>query len=298
MSAPLPPQALKRTVADFITTEKELADLHALLQRGLNTWEDAPKWLLDLSDQLEAGGLITSEATSQDPDWRELTRRLFVELRNCDQVMLAAKDDGEPVFIQEASVRDVLRDAQAALKTPPTNQKNADTVSRDEYNALLMQEHALSSAYVRLRHILGAMDPPNASDPKALWAYVEEVAQQKVAASSDPVLFVSPGQLAGAINGTLPGFTNLNEVSGGYLPVRTKPGGKFTMPLFARPMPGGLGGWKLRVSDSDGRKWLHIETPGGAKAALSTAATVDGGRRPTIAAQVLAAFAEAQEKHS
>ena len=58
----------------------------------------------------------------------------------------------------------------------------------------------------------------------------------------------------------------------------------------AQPAPVVPEGWKLSVSDSDGRKWLHIESPGGAKAALSTAAAIDGGRHATIAAQVLDAL--------
>lgn len=62
-------------------------------------------------------------------------------------------------------------------------------------------------------------------------------------------------------------------------------------PLYARPASCVPEGWKLSVSESDGRKWLQIETPGGAKAALSTA-------EATIAAQVLDAFAEAQERQS
>ena len=57
-----------------------------------------------------------------------------------------------------------------------------------------------------------------------------------------------------------------------------------------QPAPVVPEGWKLSVSDSDGRKWLHIESPGGAKAALSTAAAIDGGRHATIAAQVLDAL--------
>jgi len=68
---------------------------------------------------------------------------------------------------------------------PPAGQEQADTVPLAKYNELLMHEHALSNAYVRLRHILGAMDPPSVSDAKALWAYVERVAQEKVAASQE-----------------------------------------------------------------------------------------------------------------
>lgn len=51
---------------------------------------------------------------------------------------------------------------------------------------LLRQEHALSDAYVRLRQIIGAMDPPTVTDAEALWAYVESVAREKLADQPQP----------------------------------------------------------------------------------------------------------------
>lgn len=61
--------------------------------------------------------------------------------------------------------------------------QKADHVPREKFEAMLAAEHAMSDAYVRLRVILGAMDPPTVTDPKALWSYVEGVARDLVAAA-------------------------------------------------------------------------------------------------------------------
>lgn len=54
------------------------------------------------------------------PDWRELSRRLYVELFHCDQQMRSTRDEnGEPHWTQSAVVRDVLADAKAALEALP-----------------------------------------------------------------------------------------------------------------------------------------------------------------------------------
>ena len=55
-------------------------------------------------------------APAPSPDWRELTRRLFVELWHCDRQMMSVKKYGKPVFQQGQTVRDVLADAKAALE--------------------------------------------------------------------------------------------------------------------------------------------------------------------------------------
>lgn len=56
-------------------------------------------------------------------DWRELARRLYVELFHCDQQMCSTRDeDGDPTWTTGATVRDVLRDANAALKAAPAVQ--------------------------------------------------------------------------------------------------------------------------------------------------------------------------------
>ena len=50
-----------------------------------------------------------------------------------------------------------------------------------ERNEARENERAMSDAYVRLRVILGAMDPPTTRPAAALWAYVENVARTQAA---------------------------------------------------------------------------------------------------------------------
>ncbi len=57
-------------------------------------------------------------------------------------------------------------------------------------------------------------------------------------------------------------------------------------PPQAEAQPSIPRGWSFRVSTSDGRSWLEITTPGGARAVLSVQSESEGGG-PTIAAQVL-----------
>ncbi|UIY58158.1 hypothetical protein [Burkholderia cepacia] len=84
----------------------------------------------DLSGSLAAFRVVPLYAAPQParaatPDaeavnWRELSRRLYVELFHCDQQMRSTRDeDGEPHWTQSAVVRDVLADAKAALDGAP-----------------------------------------------------------------------------------------------------------------------------------------------------------------------------------
>lgn len=53
-------------------------------------------------------------------DWRELCRRLYVELWHCNHQMISTLDeDGEPLFTTGSTVRDVLLDADAMLNAAP-----------------------------------------------------------------------------------------------------------------------------------------------------------------------------------
>jgi hypothetical protein len=53
-------------------------------------------------------------------DWRELCRRLYVELFHCDQQMTQHRDENdEVVWTQGVVVRDALADAKAALESTP-----------------------------------------------------------------------------------------------------------------------------------------------------------------------------------
>ncbi|MCA8075351.1 hypothetical protein [Burkholderia cepacia] len=61
-----------------------------------------------------------TEVAGAAPDWRELSRRLYVELFHCDQQMRSTRDeDGEPHWTQSTVVRDVLADAKTALAAAP-----------------------------------------------------------------------------------------------------------------------------------------------------------------------------------
>lgn len=54
------------------------------------------------------------------PDWRELLRRCYVELFHCDQQMTQTLDENnEPMWHTGSTVRDILRDARAALEAYP-----------------------------------------------------------------------------------------------------------------------------------------------------------------------------------
>lgn len=82
-----------------------------------------------------------------------------------------------------AQYDEAIHAIRSALAQP---KPSAPTIEREKFDTLLAQEHALSAAYVRLREIIGAMDPPTTSDPQALWAYVERVAREKMAQASVP----------------------------------------------------------------------------------------------------------------
>lgn len=72
--------------------------------------------LREAADELSRSPAMAAEAQT---DWRELSRRLYVELFHCDQQMRSTRDeDGEPHWTQSTAVRDVLADAKAALDLP------------------------------------------------------------------------------------------------------------------------------------------------------------------------------------
>ena len=102
---------------------------------------------------------------------------LAAEIEN---LVVEAIENGSHLEARQAGLYTKLRQL-AALAQPIQ-----DTVPREKFDSLLAQEHALSNAYVRLREIIGAMNPPAVSDSQALWAYVEDVASQKVAALAQP----------------------------------------------------------------------------------------------------------------
>lgn len=78
-----------------------------------------------LAAVLEAQDLWLKAQSQQEPvAWRELCRRLYIEMYWCDRQMMETLDeDGEPMWTQGKEVRDVLADAKAALETSPSAQR-------------------------------------------------------------------------------------------------------------------------------------------------------------------------------
>ena len=73
------------------------------------------------ADMFRAGRLAASAPVAPtQPDWRELCRRLYVELFHCDKQMTCSlNEDGEPTWRTGPEVCDVLSDAKAALEANP-----------------------------------------------------------------------------------------------------------------------------------------------------------------------------------
>lgn len=89
--------------------------------------EAAARLLESLAEDRDADAMCNrwpwerASAQSAEPvAWRELARRLYVELFHCDQQMRSTLDeDGEPHWTQSSVVRNVLADAKAALDASP-----------------------------------------------------------------------------------------------------------------------------------------------------------------------------------
>lgn len=56
-----------------------------------------------------------------------------------------------------------------------------DMVPRETLEELLAAEHRLSDSYVRIRKLIGAMDPLEIPSPPDLFAYVEQKAAEVAA---------------------------------------------------------------------------------------------------------------------
>ena len=91
-------------------------------------------------------------AQQQEPvAWRELCRRLYFELYWCDRQMMETLDEnGEPMWTQGKTVRDVLADAKAALDTSPPASKPWVSLTDDEVAVMMME--AWGCASIAPRH--------------------------------------------------------------------------------------------------------------------------------------------------
>lgn len=110
----------------FAVVDKDemAATRHAIFRAAIQQAESEPcKSFTELRERHRAGidaelAEMEAEATESEPvAWRELCRRLYVELFYCDQQMQSVTKYGKPVFTQGSTVRDVLRDAKSALES-------------------------------------------------------------------------------------------------------------------------------------------------------------------------------------
>ncbi len=88
-------------------------------------------------------------------DWRELARRLYVELFHCDQQMCSTRDeDGDPTWATGATVRDVLRDAKAALEAAPAAQAAPQYSEADHFLAEIGEHSIANCPWMRALEII------------------------------------------------------------------------------------------------------------------------------------------------
>ena len=96
---------------------------------------------------------LAPPAPSVPDGWRELCRRLYVELFHCDKQMTnTLNDDGEPAWQTGKTVRAVLDDAKAALDAAPTPAEAPADVARDaeRWRALPQFLEEFQIPYLRL----------------------------------------------------------------------------------------------------------------------------------------------------
>lgn len=108
-------QAARRT-----TPDREA--IHQVREKGSLKWQDIEPISLSMfaDEERYVQRIVYTSPQPMQPDWRDLTRRLYVELFYCDQQMTGGP---RPKWTQGAEVRDVLRDAKAALEAAPTSDK-------------------------------------------------------------------------------------------------------------------------------------------------------------------------------
>ncbi|MDN8038529.1 hypothetical protein [Burkholderia vietnamiensis] len=118
-------EALLARASSANETGAEGAD--ALAHEVWSAAQRAPGEGIEDAVQRVAAILSRSPAMAAEAvDWRELSRRLYVELFHCDQQMRSTRDEeGEPHWTQSAVVRDVLADAKAALDGAPAQAAEA-----------------------------------------------------------------------------------------------------------------------------------------------------------------------------
>lgn len=213
MNAPIIPSILAQPSSGQLNIQ-QLNDLKTLLRRGLNTWEDAPAWLLSLSDQVDA----------------ETTTCSMGLPASCGGA-LCAPAEHHPLcgLNQSPSQASEAHDVCPNCDGSGTVLERSDN-SPDAHEVSVTCPHcngsgALADAY------RGAVDLLKVATAKYHQALPYMVKAKEP--SGQPVLYVSPNQLQGLLNGSAQGFKDLDENFGGYLPVRSSPSGLFTHPLYS-----------------------------------------------------------------
>lgn len=82
---------------------------------------------------------------------------------------------GEELYLQHGDREEAEEIAQKILDLQEAARRAEDLESK--LNEMRNAEHALSDSYIRLRHIVGAMNPPSV-ESKEIWAHTEQKAQK------------------------------------------------------------------------------------------------------------------------
>lgn len=96
-------------------------------------------------------------------------------------------------FISDATVYN-SDEMRAYVDADRAQRAVAPAVPQAMFDALLAAEHELSNSYVRIRELLGAMNPPKLLPSAELYAYVEGVAREKVQPTPEAIAATKPAR--------------------------------------------------------------------------------------------------------
>ncbi len=106
---------------------------------GRVVWEpcDTTVGVISQIDNMVCGLVRQQPQVEQEPvNWRELCRKLYIELFHCDQQMTSTMDDeGDPMWVQGATVREALENAKTALESTRP-QPPRQPLTEDEINTI------------------------------------------------------------------------------------------------------------------------------------------------------------------
>jgi hypothetical protein len=120
LSASKPAEAVENCNEREALSKADMIELYHIAR-------EKPKgeWMHIVRAMLAASAAAPAQS-GESVAWRELCRRLYVELFHCDQQMRCTRDEeGEPHWTQSTVVRDVLTDAKTALEAAPQSTQPA-----------------------------------------------------------------------------------------------------------------------------------------------------------------------------